>query len=207
MPIRSWQVWNEPNITGFWATGPDPAAYAAMLEQTSAAIKQVDPDAEVVTAGLTDSKYGMPIRDFVDGMYRAGARGSFDVLAIHPYAHTVLGSYRVLAEARATLDAHADRDTPLWATEVGWATAGPPARYSTSERGQARLVTRLLATLVEQSRRLRLLGVIYYQWRDTPAVPAYTESWGLYTGLTTRDGRAKPSFASFSRAVRRLTAR
>ena len=28
MPIRSWEVWNEPNLPQYWAAGPDPAAYA-----------------------------------------------------------------------------------------------------------------------------------------------------------------------------------
>jgi hypothetical protein len=200
-------VWNEPNLGGFWRTGPDPAAYAAMLEQVGAAIHAADPDAQVVTAGLSSGRAAYPIPAFLRGLYRAGARGSFDVLAVHPYAHTVLGSYRVLARARRTLDSHGDERVPLWATEVGWATAGPPAAYTASEHGQARLVTRLLATLVAQSRRLNLIGVVYYQWKDTPADPAAPESWGLYTGLRTRDGRAKPAFAAFARAVRRLTTR
>jgi hypothetical protein len=207
LPIRAWQVWNEPNLPGFWRSGPDPAAYAAMLEQTSAAIRGVDPDAEVVTAGLSSGRSAVPIPAFVRGLYRAGAGGSFDVLAIHPYAHTVLGSYRILAQARRTLDSQGDDQIPLWATEVGWATAGPPAAYSASERGQARLITRLLATLVAQSRRLKLIGVVYYQWKDTPADPAGRESWGSYTGLRTREGRAKPAFVAFARAVRRLTTR
>ena len=31
LPIRSWQVWNEPNIPAYWPSGPNPAEYAAML--------------------------------------------------------------------------------------------------------------------------------------------------------------------------------
>src|SRR3954451_8484310 len=31
LPVVSWQVWNEPNITAWWAPSPDPAAYASLL--------------------------------------------------------------------------------------------------------------------------------------------------------------------------------
>ena len=85
-PIRSWQIWNEPNTPNFWAPAPDPAAYADLLRTAAAAIRAADPAAEVVTAGLPASDRGVPLETFLDGMYDAGAGGSFDTLAVHPYA-------------------------------------------------------------------------------------------------------------------------
>ncbi len=58
-PIRSWQVWNEPNIQAFWATGPDPAAYVRMLDAVGAAIRAVDPGAEIVAGGLPYAGNGL----------------------------------------------------------------------------------------------------------------------------------------------------
>src|SRR5918993_758681 len=86
LPIQSWQVWNEPNIPVYWPSGPNPGEYAAMLRAVSSGIKAVDPGAKVVTAGLNESEIGIKLAPFLNGMYRAGAKGSFDVLALHPYA-------------------------------------------------------------------------------------------------------------------------
>ena len=58
MPIRSWEVWNEPNLPQFWAAGPDPAAYAVMLKTVYAAIKAVDPGSRVISAGIDQQQPG-----------------------------------------------------------------------------------------------------------------------------------------------------
>src|SRR5918993_705020 len=86
LPIRGWQVWNEPNIPAYWPSGPNPAAYAAMLRTVAPAIKGIDPGARVVTAGINESELGIKLVPFLRGMYGAGARGSFDALGVHPYA-------------------------------------------------------------------------------------------------------------------------
>ena len=52
MPIRMWQVWNEPNLLPFWATHPWVASYLALLRQAHDAIKAADPGAKVVLGGL-----------------------------------------------------------------------------------------------------------------------------------------------------------
>jgi hypothetical protein len=88
LAVRSWQVWNEPNIRAFWATGPDPGAYAQLLQAASKAIRKADPAAEVVTAGLPSSHMGIPASEFLDGIYAAGGRGAFDTVAVHSYAPT-----------------------------------------------------------------------------------------------------------------------
>ncbi len=48
--VRYWQVWNEPDLAGFW---PGTAhQYAELLAVTYRAVKRVDPDAYVVFGGL-----------------------------------------------------------------------------------------------------------------------------------------------------------
>ena len=60
------------------ASKPNAKQYVAMLRTVGAAIKQVDPGAQIVTAGLPDSKLSgaVPLKRFIDQMYRAGARGT-----------------------------------------------------------------------------------------------------------------------------------
>src|SRR5215208_3512320 len=123
LPVRSWQVWNEPNIRVYWPSGPNPAQYAAMLRSVGEGIKAVDPGARVVTAGLNESELGIKLVPFLRGMYRAGGKGSFDVLALHPYAP---GSDLVMAQVgRAVRELRRNGDPARTiVTELGWATGG-----------------------------------------------------------------------------------
>src|SRR5207247_3568627 len=60
--IEAWEVWNEPNISRFWPTGPSPAAYTALLEAAYPAIKSADPGTDVVFGGPSTNDY-----DFIEG--------------------------------------------------------------------------------------------------------------------------------------------
>jgi hypothetical protein len=198
LPIRSWQVWNEPNIPVYWPSGPNPAQYAAMLRAVSGGIKAVDPGAKVVTAGLNESELGIKLVPFLRGMYRAGAKGSFDVLALHPYAP---GSDLVLAQlTRAVRELRRNRDSArTLVTELGWATGSPSRRaLVVSEPGQASLIRRTITELARFRGRLRLDGVFYFNWRDTSPPPGSGDHWGLHTGLFREDGSAKPALQALT---------
>lgn len=86
--IQAYEIWNEPNLDREWGgKRPDPSAYASMLKASNQAIKAADPDALVVSAGMsptTDtSEHAIPDMEFIRQMYAAGARGSFDILGVH----------------------------------------------------------------------------------------------------------------------------
>ena len=200
-PVRSWQVWNEPNTPNFWAPAPDPAGYTELLRAVSAAIHAADPAAEVVTAGLPASDHGIGLREFLDAMYDAGARGTFDTLAIHPYASdaaTVLG---VLQVARDVADRRGDAQRPIWATEFGWATGGPPVTISATEDEQATLLRDAIVLMQRARAALELRGFIVFRWRDVPLNPGQLDFWPFHAGLLRVDGTRKPSLQAFSDAV------
>jgi hypothetical protein len=207
-PIRAWQIWNEPHLRAYWPTGPDPAAYAAMLRVVGGAVKRADPGAEVVAGAISQSSLGMPVAAFLRGMYDAGARGSFDSLAIHPYAPAADQVYAIMRKVRRVANSRGDRRTPIRVTELGWATAGPRSPFRLGRRGQGELIKRTWAALVRGRKRLRLRGLVYFSWRDLPRyAPTFQDFYGLHTGLLEQNGRAKPSRAKFTRAVRAMTAR
>jgi hypothetical protein len=196
-PIRSWQVWNEPNIPAFWATGPDPAAYVRMLSAVGAAIRAADPYAEVVTGGLPYAGAGIPVAAFVDAMYAAGARGTFDTLAIHPYAANPTGVLEILRLAREQLDRLGDPQRLIWATEFGWATGGPAVTITATEATQAALLGDTLAALQRARGVLRLRGFVVFRWKDVALNPGQTDVWALHTGLLRADWTPKPALAAF----------
>jgi hypothetical protein len=85
--IEAYEIWNEPNLAREWGDKrPDPKAYMDMLKASYDTIKEADPDALVVTAGLsptTDTGNAIPDVEFVRAMYQNGLKGSYDLLGVH----------------------------------------------------------------------------------------------------------------------------
>jgi Glycosyl hydrolase catalytic core len=205
LPIRAWQVWNEPSLPAYWPTGPDPAEYTQLLSRVARSIRHLDPGADVVTAGLPNSRLGIPFDEFVEGMYRAGARGSFDTLAIHPYARDAAGVAAAVQDARHIMDVNGDTRSRIWVTELGWADSGPSSSFTVGPQGQARRIQAALKDLYDLRSQDRLSGVVYFGWRDgAPYAPSFKDFWGLHTGLVTLKGQPKPALRAFAGTVARL---
>jgi hypothetical protein len=200
-PIRSWQVWNEPNIQAFWATGPDPATYVRLLDAVGTAIRAADPGAEIVAGGLPYAGNGLTPPAFIDAMYAAGARGTFDTIAVHPYAADPAGVLEILRTIRVQLDGLGDPDRPIWATEFGWATGGPPVTITTSEPMQAKLLRDTIALMQRARDALHLRGFVAFRWKDVALNPGQTDVWALHTGLLREDGSTKPALGAFAESA------
>ena len=203
-PIRSWQVWNEPSLPVYWPTGPSPKQYTAVLAATAKAIHGADPGAIVVSAGIPQSRIGVPFARFVEGMYRAGAKGTFDALAIHPYARDAAGVIAAIVQARRIMDRHGD-SSPIWVTEVGWASGGPPSDFTVGPLGQAQRVRSTLLALNARRRALGLRGIVYFGLRDSPVYPGGRDFWGLHTGLLRLGGARKPAYAAFEKSAQHVS--
>jgi hypothetical protein len=206
-PITAWQIWNESNLRVYWCNRPSARQYAAMLRVVGRAIKGIDRRAEILTAGIAPSKLAgtVPLSRYISQMYRAKTRNAFDTLAINAYArdHRELG--RLLASVRRLMNARGDRRARIWITEIGWGDKGLRHPFIVGAKGQASRITKSFALIGKQRRRWRLRGVVYFSWRDArPYPPLNKDMWGLHTGLLDIDGRPKPAFSAFKRAVRRL---
>lgn len=125
--VQAWEMWNEPNQDDFWA-GKDPARYAALARAAYPSIKAGDPTATVVLAGISYND-----TDFLSALYNNGIRGSYDVLAVHPYPGIADqppetpddGTEWTLAHVQAVhqlMVNHGDANTPIWFTELGWSS-------------------------------------------------------------------------------------
>ena len=104
------------------------------------------------------------------------------------------------------MNRHGD-SSPIWVTEVGWASAGPPSDFTVGAHGQAQRVRATLLGLAANRGRLRLGAVVYFGLRDSAVYPGGHDFWGLHTGLVTLSGRRKPAFAAFKNAASRLLGR
>ena len=203
LPVRSWQVWNEPNLRVYWPSGPDAAGYVALLRATGRGIRSVDPGAEIVTAGLPDSTRGVPLREYVADMYAAGAAGTFDVLALNLFGRDPEGTIEGVRSVREVAAASGDNPA-VWLTELGWATGGPPSAFLVSDARQAELLERTVLALARRREALRIRGVVYFNWRDSLPYAGGVDFFGLHTGLLHRGGRAKPALSAYKKVARTL---
>lgn len=201
VPIRAWQVWNEPNLPVYWGGRPDARGYARLLSIVAPAIHRAEPGATVLTAGLPNSRLGIPFDSYLMQLYRAGASRWFDVLAVNPYAVSDGGVVAALTRSRSIMRAHGDAAKPIWVTEVGWASGGPRSSFTVGAAAQARLVGRLVGELIRRRVALGVRGVVYYAWRDVRPYPGGKDFWGLHTGLVGLGGRPKPALGALTAAL------
>lgn len=205
LPIRVWQVWNEPNLARYWAQRPSATEYVSLLWAVSNAIRAEDPDAEIVAAGMPDSRLwrAIPLYAYVTQMYEAGAKGAFDALAVNAYAEKPRDMLRNLGKVRAIMRFFRDRSR-IWVTELGWGTGGSRYRFRTSRANQAKYLGQALRGLAANRWRLRIRGFVHYQWQDAPPYGTTPDFWGLHTGLFDLRGREKPAYSVFRRIGRQL---
>lgn len=99
--IDAWEIGNEPNLDADygWNAPPDPLAYKTLLCKAYTKIKQADPDAIIVSAGLAPvgrvgTADGQPDgsngryqdeRKFLQQLLAAGGGDCLDVVGLHPY--------------------------------------------------------------------------------------------------------------------------
>ena len=204
VPVRNWQVWNEPNLPQYWGDKPNARAYASLLAVAHRAIHASDPGARVLSAGLPQSTLGVPFATYVRALYRAGARADFDVFALHPYGPSATAVIGAVRRTRALMRRFGDDRKPIWITELGWASAGPPSPFTFDPLSQAQLVATTIDALALKRRALRIAGFVYFDWRDANPYPGRSDFWGLHTGLLENDGIAKPALAAFRDAVKRI---
>jgi hypothetical protein len=85
-------IWNEPNTNFEWGERPvDPAGYTALLKVAYVRAKEKNPAVKILAGALApnlaqpNSTDTMNDVEYLGKMYGAGAKGSFDILAVHAY--------------------------------------------------------------------------------------------------------------------------
>ncbi|MGH2890183.1 MAG: hypothetical protein ACRDNJ_11195 [Solirubrobacteraceae bacterium] len=200
MPIRAWQIWNEPNLSYYWRQ-PFARSYAGLLRAAHAAIRRADPGAKVVLGALTNLAWKS-----IGQLYRVrGARGLFDVVAVNGFTKRPANVILYLRLMRRALDRFHDGAKPLLATEISWPSARGHVSngfdFDTTEAGQARNIATLLPQLGAQRTSLGLAGFYWYTWMgdEQDGGKAFD-----FAGLERfRDGQVsvKPALAAYRRAA------
>ncbi len=217
LPIRDWQVWNEPagadqDTRGsvFWQDGDTPfqKRYLALLRKARAAVKAADPHARVVLAGLVGRSWRT-----LAAIYHAGGRPLFDAVSLHPYTEKVHDVSRIVRYCRGVMDRRGDKRKPILVTEIAWPAFVPAKDLKSTGRAKVQAIQsdwlrRVVNDLVAKRRPLRIQMVLWYTWltRDTSSESAFD-----YTGLVrlNPDNKvvSKPALSVFGKIARRLEGR
>jgi hypothetical protein len=207
LPIRQWQVWNEPSLPVYWGGKPNAKAYVKLLKTVNDSIKSRDRGAEVVTAGIPPSvlRGAVPLNKFVKQMYKAGGKSAFDTLAVNSYARSAKELHSRLAGLRKVMNRAGDRRARIWITEIGWCDKGARHRFCVGTKKQSTLTKASLRQIKRDRGRMKLRGFVYFSWRDgKPYGPAFKNLWGLHTGLLKLNGKPKPALRSFKSVARSI---
>lgn len=190
--VSVWEVWNEPNLATFWRPAPDAGAYAEMLRQTYAIIKEIQPESIVLNGGLAGFS-----ESFMQPVLAAGA--PFDGLAIHTYVNGApeTGMFENWVSGAQSFLARNAPSRGLWITEAGWSTCSDCSAGSrVTELQQAEYLSRSMV-------RAAMVGVLAYSWFS---LTEYGPSGSLLDnyGLVEPDGRTKPAYTAFARTASAL---
>jgi hypothetical protein len=194
LPIVDWELWNEPNSPLFWKPRPDVSGYLQLLRAFDGAVREADPNAQVILGGLWPTpKGGITMNRFISELYRRGGKGLFDAAAVHPYAANPQSALAITHDLRELMDRFGDRGRGIWITEVGWASAGAPSSLTVGPERQAEYLTRIFELAASARERLHLRGVIWYALRDTPG-----PLWPGHCGLFDLNGDPTPAWHAFT---------
>jgi hypothetical protein len=192
MGVQAYEIWNEPNNSDFWKPGPDVGAYTAMLKAAYSSIKNVDPQATIMTGGTAPEPGSDSPANWLAGIYASGGRGSFDAVAHHPYTGMPYGPstaaswnpYQQTVDVHQVMVNNGDGGKLIWGTEAGAWTG--TSQYSVSESTQAQFVTQYLQGWASWS---NFTGpFFYYGLRDQGTDLSNRED---NFGLEHNDGSAK----------------
>jgi hypothetical protein len=198
-PIRAWQIWNEPDHTHYWSDQPYQREYVELGKAARDAIKGADPGAKVVMAGFADRSW-----ESIASVYDAGAKGVFDVVAIHPYTFEVRNVIRIVRLARTALREAGDGERPLWLTEVTWSSGKRPGvepyPFETTEPDQAKRLGEALPQLISLRDTLGIDRIFWENWISTDSNHRNPFDFSGLRALEP-DGsvRDKPAYAEFKR--------
>lgn len=207
LPIRRWQIWNEPNFLLFWRPRPSPRDYASLLRISARAIREENRGATIVAAGIAPVEGGMRPWTFLRRMYDVrGVRGDFDVVGLHPYAPHVRWVADQIRLIRSVMREAGDGRKPLLLTEIGVASSGRyPNAFDKGPHGQASFLRRTLELVVAKRRAWHVAGVDWFTWQDSLAPDPHCV-FCEYGGLLDRSGSPKPAWWAFRRVVARASA-
>ncbi|OHB66259.1 MAG: hypothetical protein A2V70_04905 [Planctomycetes bacterium RBG_13_63_9] len=190
--LRYWEVWNEPNLEGFWHDKPDAGDYTKLLKATYETIHEIDPELVVLLGGTSEIPWS-----YLEGIYKADGKASFDVMNVHPYRYPHSPERRPLVDdltrLRRLMERYGDAGKPIWITEFGWPTHQD--RRGVSPPQQAEMLARAYLLAFQAGVQV----VFWYEFQAPEGKADYNED---HFGIVHRDLSPKPAYTAMATLAR-----
>jgi hypothetical protein len=221
MGIHMWEIWNEPNVVGFWQPTPNVTQYVQLLSATSNAIRAVDPHSFIISGGLAPSATSngniAPL-DFFSQFADLGGINLVNAIGYHPYSFPVPPAYNASWNAWQQMDgaslsiesiltSHGAANKKIWITEYGAPTNGPGAEANPSNYNFGKhpdhineaLQAQMANDSVHLARSSSFIGALYwYSYKDLGTSKSTNEN---FFGLRRFNGSIKPAWLSLQKAI------
>jgi hypothetical protein len=182
--LAAFEVWNEPDQSNeiYWAGPNKVRGYVALAKAVYPALKQIAPTVPVLAGSFVGGN-----GKWLQALYNAGLKGSYDGLAVHFYDLPLTA----LSTTRAVQKRNHD-SKPLWLSEFGftscYAKGGPAFKIDhacNTRAGQAHNLTDTLRKVASVS------------WVKAAFVYMINDQSDAYQfGLVTASGAPKPAFTA-----------
>jgi polysaccharide biosynthesis protein PslG len=207
--VAAWEIGNEPNSPDYYKAANPVTDYVALVKEAYGSGKAADPKARILAGAVMQSDF-----EYVEKLYKAGIKGSFDAFSIHPYCEDRspmdpwktewmrLSFIRGVPKVHDVMLDYGDH-SPMWFTEFGWSTSTTRNVSSQAdgvdEQVQAGDVKLALAQVPRWS---YVEAAIYYNLINSGDDRA--SLYGNY-GLVRYDRSLKPGYAAFKKAAKNFT--
>lgn len=185
-----WEIWNEPDTTGFWYPRPDPGRYAQLARSACVAMRKRAPGSTIVAPGAAKAPTLLERSPpFLRFFLNSDAAKCVDAISIHSYLHrreighmdTRVGDVRRLIQS-----AMGSRN----AKEVFVTEAGLSSWRGTSELDQAIYAVKTFTLSAASAVPL----TVWYDWRDDGVIESDVQH---HFGLVRNNGKPKLALQSF----------
>ena len=176
VPVRQWQIWNEPSGEAHWKPRPWAPSYTRLLKAAYTAIHGADRGAEVVAGPLVATGAYTQWKAMTD-LLNAGARRYLDAVSVHPFTNDSTSATKsarrvldILRLVRERMRRGGAGNVPMILSEMTWpasqgkAPKGAQLHFSVTQRGQAARLKAAYRALVRSRRKLRVTNAYWYTW-------------------------------------------
>lgn len=160
--IRKWELWNEPNVRGFFTGSSE--TMVEMAREAYRILKRIDPKNVVLAPGIAVRTLNSPL--WLDRYLAAGGGRYSDVIAVHLYVmsrqrpesilHSVSRIRLIMAKHRL--------QRPIWNTESGYGRTAETVEASELYTGQMAMA--YVARTYILSAHAQVARSYWYAWDD-----------------------------------------
>ena len=232
LPVRAWELWNEPNLSSYWKVAQanksvwsSPLSYARLANAAALQIRQNDPGSLIITGGLAPLFEAVYPKGYQQGDFLARILPHlnprlFDGVGIHPYSWPVLPSKAAVYNAFYTIDHGSPQynlqtimtnagwgKKQIWATEFGAPTVGTsqvtkPTTTSRPDHVTESVQAQIIVQGVVQWYAQANAGPMFIQSDSDRWLPDVKNEDGF--GLRREDGSAKPAYNALKKAEKQI---